>query len=265
MLGREQSFFEAINGNNTIKEYIFMYEGIINKDTLDDVWSIYRVEDEKVNSNNLMSLRDLLFRETVHLTDQQADSFYCVAHAHLYRLLIAPQGLRHLAKIIQLLCVFLQELEGQGLNYGNLRAENIILSMSDDGQSIESLKLINFGFAQQVGQPNQSVIPEQVDHLPPEELQRLSEILDNQVANEQSNAGQNQQQALLNTLNTNYDVFSLGILILQVIIGCPTQLQMPIKIRCKTVDGQAFTDTPVFGQSPLSDQIVDQAHISTLI
>lgn len=71
---------------------------------MDDVWSIYRIEEKKINTSSIISLKDLLFRETIHLADKPSESFYCIAHAHFYRLLIAPQGLRHLSRIIKLLC-----------------------------------------------------------------------------------------------------------------------------------------------------------------
>ena len=115
---------------------------------MQDIWSIYRLDDSVgagLKPTNLINLRDLLFRETIHLSDQASDSFYCIAHSHFYSLLAQPEGLRHLARLVELICTFLQELEQLRLNYGNVRPENIIVVMSQDGQQIQGLKLINFG------------------------------------------------------------------------------------------------------------------------
>ena len=54
-------------------------------------------------------------------------------------------------------------------------------------------------------------------------------------------------------------------MLLEIIIGCPTQMQLPIKFKCNTVDGQAFTDHPVFGQAPQMGRGLDDQHITNLI
>ena len=246
MLGREQDFFEAIGGNHVLKQYIFNYQGIINKSDLDDIWSIYRIDDDDddddgegrsagaaLNPSNLISLRDLLFRETVHFAENAADSFYCIAHSHLYSLLAAPRGLRHLAKVLQLTCSFLKEIEELGLNYGNLRAENMVVVMREDGQEIEGVRFINFGHTQEIGSSSAEhlIVPEDIDHLAPEELCRLRELLG--VWEEgRKESGDDPSLSPDNNLQASYDVFSLGILLLQIVVGCPTQLELPIKIRC---------------------------------
>ena len=59
-------FFEMMSDNKEIQKFIFNYEGIINKDDIEDVWSIYKIEDDGTNQNNLASLYDALFRITLH-------------------------------------------------------------------------------------------------------------------------------------------------------------------------------------------------------
>ena len=70
LLGREQQFFEKIESNKELKKYVFNYEGIINKEHLPDIWSVYRVEQARLNPSgdgynftNFMSLQDCLFSQ----------------------------------------------------------------------------------------------------------------------------------------------------------------------------------------------------------
>lgn len=153
-----------------IQKFIFNYEGIINRDDLEDVWSIYRIQDGPEQSDRLVSLFDSLFKIDLHAQKKSKDSFYSIKHGQMYKLLTGPRGIRHLARIVYLICQFLESLEKRRLNYSNLRAENVILMMSEDGQNIDGIKLINYGQILRLGQSEQLILPEQADHLPIQEL-----------------------------------------------------------------------------------------------
>lgn len=43
------------------------------------------------------------------------------------------------------------------------------------------------------------------------------------------------------------DVFSLGVLLLQIATGYPSQLELPIKVRCQSVDQKFYLAQPHFG------------------
>lgn len=46
------------------------------------------------------------------------------------------KGMRHVAKLVRKVCDFLQLLHDQGIVYGNLRAENIMIKLDDDNKEI---------------------------------------------------------------------------------------------------------------------------------
>lgn len=64
LLGQEQRFFDKIVNNNFLRQFVFKYEGIIDKDDLDDVWAIYKVGADQINNTSVqfMSLKDALFK-----------------------------------------------------------------------------------------------------------------------------------------------------------------------------------------------------------
>ena len=45
-------------------------------------------------------------------------------------------------------------------------------------------------------------------------------------------------------------MYSLGVLLLQITAGCPLQLPLPLRFRYKTVKGQSFINSTLYGTSP---------------
>lgn len=52
--------------------------------------------------------------------------------------------------------------------YGNLRTENIIIKINPKKKVIENTKFINFGCLVDIEQADNILIPDQIDHLPPD-------------------------------------------------------------------------------------------------
>ena len=45
MLRSEQEFFQLVRENELLQNYVFTYEGIINEEELEDIWSIQQLDD----------------------------------------------------------------------------------------------------------------------------------------------------------------------------------------------------------------------------
>ena len=58
------------------------------------------------------------------------------------------------------------------------------------------------------------------------------------------------------------DTFSLGVIILQIIIGFPAQLQLPLKTKCRAIDGRNFINSPPFG---FSNTQIDMRHVKFVV
>ena len=144
--------------NNTLNQYVFSYEGIINKEELDDIWSIYKVDHKE--GSQYVSLYDALFTINLCIKSPKSQSFYEVTHGQLFQLLTGPDGLSNLASLIKMICNFLNIIHEMGMNYGNLRSENILLKFSLDGSRIESIKFINFGYVLFIGEHESHIVPE---------------------------------------------------------------------------------------------------------
>lgn len=78
----------------------------------------------------------------------------------------------------------------------------------------------------------------------------------------QSSEGSAAADSKFRTSYASFDIFSLGMLILQIVVGCPSQLPLPIKFRCKRRNGEMFFDHPPFGQC---QQTLDDSSIGQLI
>lgn len=73
------------------------------------------------------------------------------------------------------------------------------------------------------------------------------------------------QSAKVDFLKTSasVDIFSLGILLLQIGTGCPSQLELPLKTRCRSINDKVYLVAPHFGNC-LKSQI-DEKHVALTI
>lgn len=157
-LGQEQRFHDKISTNTLLRQFVFKYEGVIDRDDLDDIWAIYRVAQQSASASDqspnrssfstaceYVSLKDSLF-QTVLWRTGSSTGHYQIEHGPFYKTITQDeQGLSHLAWLVRMLCQFLKTLHELGINYGNLRAENILVKFGAGNKKIESIKLINFG------------------------------------------------------------------------------------------------------------------------
>lgn len=65
-----------------LKEFLFTYEGIINEEELEDIWSIYQIEE---GNDVYISLHEAL--HTVNFDSSKAEKTYKVSHAVFYDLI----------------------------------------------------------------------------------------------------------------------------------------------------------------------------------
>ena len=96
MLRAEQDFFKSIEDREYLQNFVFNYEGIINDEDLEDIWSIYQIGEQ---ADNYKSLYDCLY--TVKFDSKNPNRQYDIEHNELYSMLCGENGLKHLAKLIQ--------------------------------------------------------------------------------------------------------------------------------------------------------------------
>lgn len=81
------------------------------------------------------------------------------------------------------------------------------------------------------------IIADRVDHFPPDVLKHYLEM--------RKFAGQGSEESVstdskLRASYASFDTFSLGVLIMQIIAGCPMQVGLPLNLRCKRRTGEVF-------------------------
>ena len=104
-------------------------------------------------------------------------------------------------------------------------------------------------------------IPERIEHIPPEILYQLinaNRFEDDDIYKHASGTGDQHQiqdhQIKSSVVNVKFiqaassaDIFSLGLILLQIATGCPAQLDLPLKIKCRTIDDSLYVATPYYG------------------
>lgn len=63
-----------------------------------------------------------------------------------------------------------------GAMYGNLRPENIMIKLNPQETKIEVIKFISFRYMCDIEDADNIVIPDQIEHLPPDMLSHLSSV-----------------------------------------------------------------------------------------
>lgn len=60
--------------------------------------------------------------------------------------------------------------------YGNLRAENIMIRMDEEQKEIQQVKFIDFGSTAKMERAAEMLVPEKIEHCPPDLLKHLIDI-----------------------------------------------------------------------------------------
>ena len=106
MLRNEQEFYQLAKDNPKLLKFLFNYEGIINEEELDDIWSIYQIDS---GDDDYKCLTDCLLSTSFDASLRQ--KIYQIEHQIFYELLAQENGLRHLAKFIEQTCLFLDQIQ----------------------------------------------------------------------------------------------------------------------------------------------------------
>ena len=157
-----------------------------------------------------------------------------------------------------------------GAVYGNLRIENLLIKMSKDQTKIKAVKFLHFGHLVRLEEVENIFIPECIEHLPPDlisHLLRCKKFCDGSHHHHHKQSKIIQQRCydsksqLLQSAATA-DVFSLGIILLQMFSGYPCQLENPLHFKCETIHHRYFMGTPHFG---FQKGKLNEEHVSMII
>lgn len=95
--------------------------------------------------------------------------------------------------------------------HGNIRPENIMIKLDKDQTKIEQIKFINLGSLTKLSQADQMIIPDRIDHFPPE---ILNHFLSTHKFRQSSSSSPRTSPNLSTSSSKSFDSFSLGILLL---------------------------------------------------
>lgn len=115
-------------------------------------------------------------------------------------------------------------------------------------EKVLNVKFLNFGCLTKIEDAENMRIPDQVDHLPPNMNSHLllNFRFSNQLCTPNRKNSSNETIKFLQAV-TSADVYSLGVILLQIFTGCPSQLDVTAKFKCYTVDDKMFLGVPHFG------------------
>jgi hypothetical protein len=94
------------------------------------------------------------------------------------------------------------------------------------------------------------IVPDRIEHCPPDLLRSLIDIDKFQKGHRQTAEQLRATKRKINEVSDSVVVYSLGVILLQITAGCPTQLPLPLRFREKTVKGQQFVGATPFGSWP---------------
>jgi len=111
-----------------------------------------------------------------------------------------------------------------GYIYANLRPENIMIQFDEQKRKIINVKFINFGPTTRLEDAGDMLIPEQVDHFPPELLQHFQGCrrFCQDAPDQQSSVADGNANIQFMRSCATFDVFSIGAILLQIICGYPS-------------------------------------------
>ena len=103
-----------------------------------------------------------------------------------------------------------------GVVHSDFKSENILVEIDEENRCVKSVKIIDFGTSFDFGFVNTKIDITTPEYLPPEVLEYIESRKTNLIKRGDS------KQSLLNKLSSwSIDVWSLGIIVLEMIIGFP--------------------------------------------
>lgn len=147
-----------------------------------------------------------------------------------------------------------------------------MLNLKPNMKEIEGIRFLNFSNIIKFDEIDDICIPQRIEHMPPDVLRHLlisERFVDNvqMYQDDETDCHHNHKKTVhdvkLLQATTTMDVYSLGVILLQIVCGCPPQLELPIKVKCTTVKDEIFVATPAFGHCP--NGIVTKMHVDMTI
>ena len=149
-----------------MKNLIFEYgEPVI---TTQDIWTPIHTGTD---CSRFHSLQESLFE--IDLQTNHGLQYYIVRHGFFYDILLGEDGMKNLAFLISKIAHFLHKIQSIGYFYGNVRLENIFVKFDDKKTRILDVKFVNLGTSNKFEDIQEMLIPEQIDHMPPDILEQF--------------------------------------------------------------------------------------------
>ena len=167
----------------------------------------------------------------------KGERIYNVAHQIFYKSLATNKDI--LATLIRKVSETFVVLSKFGIVHSDIKPDNILIQMNSAQTEILGIKLIDFGSAFQFHNVAQmsATTPE---YLAPEILEYLEERQKNAKSNAVSAAQLNKASQ-----PWSFDVWSLGIILLEIVTGFP--VWMSLKCRVSTATGKSVLGSGLFG------------------
>lgn len=105
--------------------------------------------------------------------------------------------------------------------FGNLRPENVMVRFDDQHKEIQSVKFVNFGSLTKIDRAADMILPDRIEHCPPDLLKNLIDIDKFQKGHRSTPEQLRLSKRRTSEISESLDVFSLGLILLQITAGCP--------------------------------------------
>lgn len=93
---------------------------------------------------------------------------YRIKHSVFFEILAAQHGKANLAFLVHTICFLLKKIADVDGMHGNLRAENVILTLDQANTTIKKVRFLGFDCMTMIEDAEDMQIPDQIDHLPPD-------------------------------------------------------------------------------------------------
>ena len=129
----------------------------------------------------------------------------------------------------------LDVLQHFGIVHSDLKPDNVLVEVNQQGTEVNGVKLIDFGTSFQFYKAT-SVASTTPEYLAPEILK---------VLDDRNNSQKVSQQLTSRCKPWSFDVWSLGVILMEIATGCP--IWMSLKCRVSTIDGKNILCHGLFG------------------